>query len=235
MIPKVIAGTPQVPLLELDPNAEKDHALNYSASMGWVYHTYNSNAVSMAQYSVLTKGSVSYSSPFLPGYTFEWGSFFTALPLNTSRVLVNGNLNDVTIRFLGTNLRAGYETPMLKGYWKLGLNLGWYFNTTFVTQNLFGYESVTGPQFFPMVTYQMGDLSTLRAYFKWSPIVRNISFMRTSENYEIASGVSWTFPFDFLGLNQYLLQFDFAHLSLKPNEVRVISNSSSFSLGALFH
>lgn len=235
MIPNAVAKTAQLPAVESNPQAGNQRSLDFKAALGWVYNTYNSNAVSMAQYSVLAKASMDYSLPSFSEYSLQLSSYLTALPLNESRVLVNGVLNDVTIRFFGANFSARYEPTVFKGSWKLGLHLGWYFNTTFVTQNLFGYEAVTGPQLFPTISYRFENQSSLGAYFKWSPMMKDVSFMRISENYEIAAGLNWIFPFHLLGMNQYLMQFDFAHLAVKPNQIRVISNSSSFSFGALFH
>ena len=221
--------------IAISPSVHSFSEFDYSASLGWGLNTYNSSAISMAQYSALINASATFHPESNERLSFKLGAFFTALPLSTSRVLLNGSETSVSIRFLGINAGAGYETPWLAENWKLGLKLGWYFNTTFVTQNLFGYESVTGPQFYPTATYRLSEQSLFEAYFKFSPMMENASFMSLSQNYEVAAGLQYLFPFDFLGSNQSMLQLDFAHLSVKPSQVRVFSNSSSLSFGVLFH
>ena len=132
---------------------------------------------------------------------------------------------------MGVNARIGYNTPWLTGNWKLQLNLGWYYNTTFVTNNRFGYVGANGPQFFPAIEYQIDENSSVGGYLKYSPMSSGFSFLNSSTNYEVAAGAYYMLPGLLFGKYKHTINFDFAHLSIKPDAIRVFSNSTSLGLG----
>jgi hypothetical protein len=112
--------------------------------------------------------------------------------------------------------------------------LGWYYNTTFVTNNRFGYVGANGPQFFPTVEYTIDENSAVGGYLKFSPMSTGFSFLNSSMNYEAAIGAYYMLPGLLFGKFKHTINLDFAHLSMKPDTIRAYSNSTTLSLGVAF-
>jgi len=214
--------------------AVSPHAVKFTGGLGLGYNTYNSSVVSIGQYSLIAKFGASYRNANIQRFVLSMSTFVTALPLNTSPITIGAISDKVTIRYLGVNLRVGYDTPWMTGPWRLQLNFGWYYNTTFVTKNYFGYVNANGPQFFPTIEYSMEDGSAIGGYLKFSPISSGLSFLNSSLNYEVAIGANYMFPGLLFGKYKYTVSLDFAQLSMKPDAVRAYANSTSLGLGVLF-
>ena len=214
--------------------AVSPHAVKFSAGLGLGYNTYNSSVVSIGQYSLIAKGGASYRNANIERFVLSVSTFFTALPLNTSPISIGAIADNITIRYLGVNLRLGYDTPWMTGPWKLQLNFGWYYNTTFVTKSYFGYVNANGPQFFPTIEYSREDGSAIGGYLKFSPISSGLSFLNSSLNYEVAIGANYMFSGLLFGKFKHTINFDFSQLSMKPDAVRAYANSTSLGLGVLF-
>ena len=207
--------------------------VKFAGGLGLGYNTYNSTLVSISQYSLVAKFGMNYRNKKFERLSLNLNSFFTALPFNTSLIQIGAISDNVSVRYLGVNLRAGYDTPWLTGDWKLQLNLGWYYNTTFVTNDRFGYVNANGPQFFPAVSYTIDENSSVGGYLKFSPMSTGFSFLNSSMNYEVAAGAYYMFPGLLFGKFKHTLNLDFAHLSIKPDAVRAFSNSTTIGLGVL--
>lgn len=214
---------------------QSDHSVKFMGGLGVGYNTYNSSVVSIGQFSLIPKFAATYRNKKHERLSISLSTFFTAIPLNSSPVSIKGISDDVTIRYLGANLRFGYETPWLPAPWHLQINLGWYYNTTFVTNNRFGYVNAMGPQLFPMVDYQINENSKVGGYLKFSPLSSNGVSLKNSEfNYELAFGTHYMPPGLILEKYKYTINFDFAHLTMKQESIRMFANSSSIGLSLLF-
>ncbi|MEK6579872.1 MAG: hypothetical protein AABZ55_11650 [Bdellovibrionota bacterium] len=134
----------------------------------------------------------------------------------------------VGMRFLGVNSRLGYALPFVKLPWRATIMAGFYYTTTFVTGNQFGFENLMGPQIFPVVKRLIGSRDSLGAYFKFSPVGKGFSLL-TFSNREVAFGLNLTRSFN--RGKSASLSVDLASLDLVIDGIRLISNSASFSIG----
>ncbi len=116
--------------------------------------------------------------------------FYTALPISS-------NLPGIKLRALGWNLRVGYFfQPGFLGLdqrWKIGLQTGVYYSTTFVTNDAFGHKDLAGPQIYPSISRGFSNGSDITAYFKFSPISQRLS-LKSLESYELATGIGYKLP-----------------------------------------
>ncbi len=216
--------------------ASKPSSLRFSGSLGYVYNTYESAMVSVAQHALMIKGAAQWNLPSVERVSLGFSGFYTLLPFNTTRyVNTSGNAFDVSMRFLGLNLRANYDTPWMTGPWNLQLALGWYLNTSFVQNDLFGYEWVNGPQIYPQVSYRLDEKRTLGGYVKFSPVMSGATrVLSPGTSFELAGGLYALFPAPFLQNHTAIVGLDYAYLSIKPQDLMVTANSASLTMGLQF-
>ena len=169
-------------------------------------------------------------------WSLGFSGFTTLLPLNSILYVSGAGVAEaISIRFLGLNLRVGYDTSWLPNPWNLQLAAGWYLNTTFVQNNRFGYEWVNGPQLYPQLSYRLDEQRSVGGYLKFSPVMAGpSSVLSLSRNFEVATGLHYLFPVSWIGNRSISIAVDFAHLAIQPDAVRVISNSTSLNLGMQF-
>ena len=99
--------------------------------------------------------------------------------------------SDVSARYLGLNTRLGYLFPALTTDLFLSLYAGYYFTTTFVTNDFFGYKNLGGPQIYPAIRKVLSNGHVISGYFKFSPVSSSFSLL-TLSNREIAGGVAYS-------------------------------------------
>lgn len=145
--------------------------------------------------------------------------FGTILPITSSAP-------SITARFVGVNGRFGYHFGLAKGF-KVGLNLGWYYTTTFVTGDAFGWNNLMGPQFFPTINYTFGR-NSFGLYFKYSPIMTGVSFLSLA-NKEMAAGLTYSRLFD--NGNSFKVGIDWSRTDLTLDADTIASNVYAFSVG----
>lgn len=160
----------------------------------------------------------------VPGRWVVGGSgYFTLLPVTRS-----GTGKSATMRFLGLNFRGGYVIPGVPKPWMITLMGGYYFATTFVSTNEFGYSGLSGPQLYPNVRYLTRSGNQVTGYLKFSPIASGFALLSFS-NREVAAGGSyiWTRP-------GVALNLDFSDLALSYTTSTggiLQATSRTFSLG----
>ena len=158
----------------------------------------------------------------LMGRKFEYSSngYVTVLPFSQNR--------DVDMRFMGANLRGGYAF-VSKPKGRIRLLLGVYYVTTFVKDDLFGYQNFWGPQVTPSFLWYASSKLTFGLYGKYSTVADGSSGL--FGNRELAAG----FHLKFGGKSSrpIALTFDFASLEVVIGAVRAESRtvSSGFSFG----
>lgn len=155
-----------------------------------------------------------------PNLDLVLNTFFTAIPLSASR-------SDVTVRFLGINGRVGYRLPFVKSPWSLSILGGWYYTTMIVTNSLFGFKNLSGPQLFPLISRQISAKGSIYGYAKFAPIVA-ISF--SPSNRELAFGTGYV---TFLG-NGRPISFNLDYSSFQFTISTINVNSTSVSLGMTY-
>lgn len=133
-----------------------------------------------------------------------------------------------SVRFFGTNLRAGYVLQKPFSPWKITLNGGWYYLTSF--GGVVGVHHLNGPQIYPSVNYQINKEQSAFGYFKYSPVANKIAFLSLS-NREIAVGVGYGFWW--LKKN-FTVSVDVATLSLAYQGLKASSSSVTGLLGLRF-
>ncbi len=175
---------------KLKQELEKQRVKRYSimAALGLTSLTYqetgtDSKYPTYNMIGLTAKGSYQYL--LVPQrWDFVASSFFTVLP-------IMDNLTNISGRFFGLNLRAGYTVPYVKDPWKLMVLGGLYYTTTIVSSNEFGFKHMTGPQIYPLVQRTLNNGDLVSAYFKFSPVASGFGLLSLSSR-EIAFGGGFT-------------------------------------------
>jgi hypothetical protein len=220
IIPKLVEGPPRFidgesGLMMGDPKKR------FFIVPGIAYSSISVNQVDADPYSTSTlTGKISINYRLVPQvWDFGFSAFGTLLQLSKS--------SDVTCKFLGINTRFGYMIPNISTEWFLSLYAGWYYTSTFVSDNSFGYKNLSGPQIYPSIKRVLGTGDVLAFYFKYSPIASSLSLLQLS-NREIASGISYTrlLPHD----RSIGASFDISGTSITLDELTNRTNTWSLGL-----
>ena len=148
-------------------------------------------------------------------------TYFTAFQLTKSA--------DISARYFGFNARLGYILPFVKAPWAISLYGGWYYTTTFVAGNAFGYKGLSGPQIYPSIKRILPNSDVVALYFKFSPISNGLSFLSAS-NREIAGGLAYVHT---LGNGHVVAAtLDYSNFKIFLDEIN--SQTNSFTLGAQY-
>jgi hypothetical protein len=151
-------------------------------------------------------------------------TFLTLVPLHSSTIY--------SARFLGINGRIGYALPWIRDPWRLTLMTGVYYTTMLPSESdassEFGYQSMVGPQVYPVVRRKFQNGTSLSAYFKYSPIKAPdsvISFLGR----ELAIGGAFSF---LVGKDHTLsTTLDLSSYGFEIEGVTIRSNSASVGIG----
>ncbi|MBC7691550.1 MAG: hypothetical protein H7222_07250 [Methylotenera sp.] len=160
-------------------------------------------------------------------------SFFTAFQLSKpSEVQLLKSrtvLTDVSVRYFGLNIRAGYVLPKLVESCRFVIYGGGYYTTMIVSQNQFGFTNLSGPQIYPSLrkSFQKGD--TLGAYLKYSPVSNRFVVLNFS-NREIAAGLAYTFRDRILNGMPLSASFDYSNIAFGLRGIQV--HTTTLSVGA---
>ncbi len=147
--------------------------------------------------------------------------FGTLFPLTRSR----GN---VTARFFGLNVRAGYTLPSVRDPWTLRILAGVYYTTMVVQPAVFGFRNMGGPQVFPTLRRALDQRDAVFGYLKFSPVSSGSSPL-SFENRELAAGLGWSRQRG--DLSQFAVTADYSNLALNVKGVEIDSSSFSLAVG----
>lgn len=201
--------------------------LNFNISMGVFYMRYQGTFTSenilnitdrnrdITQFGIAPKVSAFYL--LIPGVLdIGTNAFITALPLGASPA-------ENAFRTFGFNWRMGWVVPFVDRPWRFSLMAGWYF-LTMLSSAGDGYSNVAGPQLFPLIHHYLSSGSVLSAYFKFSPISKNIGLLKLT-NREIAAGLGLVKPIGKTG-NVLTINLDFAQVDLTLDETDTDTNEA---------
>ena len=193
-------------------------------SLGFSYITYKqTNIKDFSEMAVTAKASYLRLLPWAR-WTIGLSSFFTALPITTS-------IPGISARFLGINLRVGYQVARIKAPWELAVLTGWYYTSMFVTNDYLGFRNLAGPQLYPVLTRHLTLRDSAFCYAKYSPVTNglSLSFLSFSDR-ELAAGGGWIH-----GLKNghpLSVTLDVANIGFAYRSSTI--SSSSVSLGVLY-
>jgi len=130
------------------------------------------------------------------------------------------------LRFLGINGRVGYQVFQPQSKFRLTFFGGYYYISTFVSDNSFGFNNVVGPQVYPLLRWQFTPKDMVFGYGKYSPV--NTNPVPDFNNHEFAFGGGWNRG---LKNGHYLtIGIDYSNFGLRFRDVISISVSTlSFS------
>lgn len=220
----------------------KRHRLGFSA--GYTLTSYDESHANQptrgvsgfSQTSITTKAVLRY---FLlpPMIDMEANVYYTALPLQS-------NVPATKLQFLGSNVRVGLVVPYLPKYMGLTLMGGYYYVSTYVTGNAFGFQNLKGLQIYPELSWlvylpqQMPLVFT--TYYKYSPVAPTLRSL-TFASREVSTGLNIRFPVGgqnelprYAYIKAISVGFNYTHLNPKIQEVRLVTIESrtwSFYLG----
>jgi hypothetical protein len=206
-------------------NAEGDKPLGLSFGIGPSYVMYtesappNSTVAPIAQNQMALTAKAGYTRMlFPPNWDFGLSGYYTVMPLSTSYT--------PGIRFLGLNARVGYIVPSVKAPWRFAVMGGFYYTTTMVDGDSYGFKNMAGPQLFPVLSKRINNNTAIGGYFKFSPVTTGASPLAFN-NREIAGGLNFT---RFLkGGKSWNVSLDVASFALNIGDIAI--NSTSYSLG----
>lgn len=170
--------------------------------------------------NVTLKGA--FTRSFLhPRLILSASAYMTAYTLASS-------LPDLSVRYLGANLRLGYSALSPQSPWQISVSAGLFYGTMLVSPANFGYKNLLYPQVYPALTRRLSDRNTLGAYFKFVPLSESLLAVNLRER-EWAVGLFWDRA---LGESKALtFGMDVSDLSFRVPSGKVI-NSGSYSASA---
>jgi hypothetical protein len=134
--------------------------------------------------------------------------------------------SSVNARYLGVNTRLGYFLPPITPDLFLSFYAGYYFTTTFVTNDFFGYKNLGGPQIYPAIRKVLANGHVLSGYFKFSPVSSSFSLL-TLSNREIAGGLAYSILLE----DQRSLGVTLDYSNIKLDFNNVLMSTTSLTLG----
>ena len=191
--------------------------------------------------NLTVKGAFHYrfeNTPFLVGTNF----YFSLLPIQqTASSLENRlswNRTESQLRFLGINLRAGYQLPQLAERWEFQVFGGATLFHTFSSGSVpVGYRTIVLPQVYPSAVYQLNTNDQLSGYFKVVPAGPS-SFLPNFSERELAFGLGWfrTLHVPFArrwGIRNGSIQFDFSDFRINLGD-EIVSTTTTIAIGLGF-
>lgn len=196
---------------------------NFSISVGPSLIYYNQSYYSSFQAWMATL-KIGYLNKHSERIDFGISSFANLYPLTKSS-------QNVTVRYFGLNLRAGYRI-ISKAGWIVRLMTGAYYLRTFVTGSDFGIKEMAGPQVFPMIAHILGNGHSVYAYGKYSPMFYGLGFQPMG-NRELAAGTGYRMPLT--GNNKALVfSFDYSNIHIESKSRIGRGHSLSLAIGYEF-
>lgn len=220
IIEKTTIKAPSFGILSIGFGGTYSQYLETNSSLAFT--TVNQNQIGLV-------GRIGYNFKIGDALTSRWsGQFFTyitALPLSMTYT--------PPMRFLGVNLRVGYDFTRSPNPIVFSLFWGFSYLTTFVQSSEYGYSNIVAPQLYPAIAYNFGNKQVIRFYVKFSPVNGDGGFFNVGVNREWSVGSSYqfligkSFPInlnlDFADLRATSTQFD--------NTSAFTSQSISFGVG----
>jgi hypothetical protein len=196
-----------------------ERKFTFSVQTGLAINWYSETDQSdFSQVGLVIKGSGSYK--LTDRFDLGINAYYTALPLSS-------NTSD-QMRFLGLNARLGYTPTWLATPWKLKFTGAWYYTTTFVTNDNFGFKNMWGPVFSPVLIRQLNGNRMWSTYLRFSLVSGGIGNLSASN--EVALGGSYSWPFK--GFQSFFVSADIAQLSIVfPDETTAQSRTISMGFG----
>jgi len=156
-----------------------------------------------------------------PNWDLGTNLFFNAVPLwDTDQ--------NVTVRYIGLNFRIGYVVPSIYEPWRLSILGGWYYTAMLVTNNLFGFKNLNGPQLFPLLRKGIGGRKSIYIYAKFSPLSSGFKILALS-NREVAVGLGMIIRIR--KVRSMIVSLDYNNIRYTENDISTVSDSASLSLG----
>jgi hypothetical protein len=193
---------------------------SYSLGLGLTYLTYSDPAVTnFAEIALTPKIAARYwITP--KRWDVNANAYYTGVILAT-------NLNSMSARFFGMNLRAGYLVPFVRDPWSLDLMAGFFYSTAFVTGQAFGYSNLVYPQFYPILRRTLTYWDALALYLKVVPMEHGLSLGLSQR--EIATGIQWERTL--ANGHPLTASFDFSSLQFIAENAAVATDVTSLTLG----
>jgi hypothetical protein len=174
---------------DFDPDHKDAARHSFSAGVGLSMIDYKQEAsavsspVSLSEKGITLKGSYVYRlAP--PNWDLGITVFGTGLVLSS-------NIPSTTARFIGANFRVGYAVSQIQEPWRLLLMFGGYYTTMSVSPNSFGFQNLSGPQFFPVLRRALNQGDSISSYFKISPVSAGGISLTNLSSRELALGVTY--------------------------------------------
>ncbi|MCM2277245.1 MAG: hypothetical protein NDJ89_04160 [Oligoflexia bacterium] len=183
---------PEVPVLpgavppagQLAQQGQKVAAIGRSLGVALTRVSYqDSNYGAYRSFALTGKAGVSYDPR---PWSFHANAFATLATLAGSE--------GITARFLGVNVRAGVplaEAREVPESWSLRAYGGYYYTTMFVSDDLFGFRNMHGPQLYPAFQKTLSGDERVAFYLKFSPVSPDFGDLSLS-NRELAAGAAWS-------------------------------------------
>ncbi len=199
-------------------NQDTQKALGLSIGVGPSYISYTESGLPDRTQIAITAKAAFTRMLFPPHWDFGLSGYYTVMPVSVSP--------EPGIRFLGLNARVGYIVPGIKAPWRFAVMGGYYFTTSMVEGDAYGFKNMAGPQLFPVLSKRINPNTALGGYFKLSPVTSGAEPL-AFRNRELAFGMSFT---RFLkNAKSWNISLDIA--SFKLNISNIAISSTSYSLG----
>ena len=205
------------------PEPEKKSLFRFNAGAGMTMLSYRQQRVEpFSQYALTIKGSVNH--PIIKDHIEAgFSGFYNAVGFGST------SPQGFKMRYMGLNARVGYSVIKAPSPYRLNLNVGFYWNTSFSD---IGFGNMMGPQLYPEFSYILNNGHSIHAYGKLSPAFSNDYSISFNDNREIAAGVHYSFPIT--ESNRLSVGLDLSQLKLSVDRNWGITNTYSLSAGISF-
>ena len=198
----------------------------FSAGTGLTLISYRQqNVTPFSEKAVTVKGSVSYR--LVPEKVdLGFSSFYNVVPFGST------STKGFKMQYLGLNGRIGYNLIGAPSHFRVNINGGIYYNTSFST---IGFGNMMGPQLYPEFIYVFKNGNSLLLYGKFSPAFSISNSFSFSDNREAAAGLHYGFPISISGFSSRMsVGVDVSQLKLSVPPDWGCTNTYSLSTGFSF-
>jgi hypothetical protein len=184
--------------------------------------SYQEAAVNLTEDAVTLKLSFSHDFRNSADEKERWSlgvsSYFTALPFSLKNA-------SNSMSYFGLNGELGYMLPLASRRWLIIIHGGASYLTTFVSNSIYGFENMFGPQLYPELRRIFSNGGIFSTYAKYVPnlVQTPISFSSS----ELAGGISYS-P---RGTGGWLYSLDFSALNLNQSGITAQSRMISLGIG----
>lgn len=174
---------------DFDPAHKNASRHSFSAGVGISMISYSQEATAVTNAVTLNEKGITLKGSYV--YRLAPPNWDLGITVFGTGAVLSSDIPSTTARFIGANFRVGYAVPQISEPWRLLLMFGGYYTTMIVSPNTFGFQNLSGPQFFPVLRRALSRGDSISSYFKISPVSAGGVSLTNLSSRELAFGVTY--------------------------------------------